>query len=61
MIGMITPPVGIVLFITSAVGEVKFERLSRAIIPFVIAELIVVLLAVFVPAISTWLPRVAGF
>lgn len=61
MVGMITPPVGIVLFITSAVGEIKFERLSRAIIPFVVVEIIVVLLTVFFPAISTWIPRMAGF
>lgn len=61
MIGMITPPVGIVLFITSAVGEISFERLSRAIIPFVLVEIAVVLLAVFFPAIATWIPRMAGF
>ncbi len=61
MIGMITPPVGIVLFITSAVADIKFEKLSRAIIPFVIAEMIVVLLVVLFPSLATWIPRVAGF
>lgn len=61
MIGMITPPVGIILFITSAVADLKVEALSRAIVPFVIAEMIVVLLVIFFPAISTWIPRVAGF
>lgn len=61
MIGMITPPVGIVLFITSAVADIKFEKLSRAIIPFVIAEMIVVLLVVLFPSLATWISRVAGF
>jgi tripartite ATP-independent transporter DctM subunit len=61
MIGMITPPVGIILFITSAVADIKFERLAWAIIPFVIAEMIVVLLVVFFPSIATWIPRAAGF
>lgn len=61
MIGMITPPVGIILFITSAVADIKFEKLSRAIVPFVVAEMIVVLLVIFFPALTTWIPRMARF
>jgi tripartite ATP-independent transporter DctM subunit len=61
MIGMITPPVGIVLFVTSAVADIKFEQLSRAIVPFVIAEMIVVLAVVFFPSLATWIPRIAGY
>jgi TRAP-type C4-dicarboxylate transport system permease large subunit len=57
MIGTITPPVGIVLFVTARVAGLPFDRLSRAILPW-LAPLVVVLLAVTLhPPLATWLPR----
>ena len=61
MIGMITPPVGIVLFLVSSIGDLSLESLSKTIIPFVIWEFTVVLLCVFFPQIVIWLPRTLGF
>lgn len=61
MVGMITPPVGILLFVTCSVGEIKFERLARAIVPFVVVEVMVVILLVFFPSLTTWLPHLFGF
>jgi len=57
MIGTITPPVGIVLFVTANVAKISFERVTKATAPFLI-PLVVVLLAIsIVPELTTWLPR----
>jgi len=60
-IGMVTPPVGPVLFVISTVGRLKIESLSRAILPLLAAELVVLLLVILVPGISTAIPRYFGF
>jgi tripartite ATP-independent transporter DctM subunit len=59
-IGMITPPVGPVLFVVSTVGQIRVERLARAIIPMLIAELIVLALVVMFPFLSTAVPNFFG-
>jgi tripartite ATP-independent transporter DctM subunit len=56
MIGTITPPVGIVLFVTANVAKISFERVMRATLPFLIPLMIVLLLITLVPEITTWLP-----
>jgi len=60
-IGMITPPVGGVLFVVSVVSRVPLTRIVAAIIPFLLAELFVLLLLVLVPAASLWLPSLFGY
>ena len=55
-----TPPVGSVLFIGSAVSGVKMERVVKATLPFYICMIIVLLLLTFVPEVSLLLPRVLG-
>ena len=55
MVGLITPPVGIVLFLTSSISGVGIEAISRAIVPFVLWEISVVVLAILIPEISLWL------
>ena len=52
----LTPPVGVGLFLASQLGGVPFTQAMRAAIPFIICELIVILLVTFIPAISLWLP-----
>ena len=59
-IGLITPPVGSVLFVASAVSKQKIEVVVRAMLPFYGALLLVLLLVTYVPAISLWLPRLLG-
>lgn len=62
MIGTITPPVGVVLFITSRIAGITFEAMSRAIVPWLLPLLGVLLALSLVPALTTWLPRVVfGF
>ena len=55
-IGLLTPPVGAVLFIGSAVGKVSMERVVKATLPFYVAMVITLMLVTFVPAVSLWLP-----
>ncbi len=59
-IGLLTPPVGAVLFIGSAVGKVKMERVVKATLPFYLCMIVVLLLITFVPAISMFLPNMFG-
>lgn len=55
-IGLLTPPVGAVLFIGSAVSKQPMEKIVKATLPFYVAMLITLLLITFIPAISLWLP-----
>jgi tripartite ATP-independent transporter DctM subunit len=61
MIGLITPPVGIILAITATVARISFEAISRAIVPFVAWAIAVVALVVLVPPLTLALPRLVGF
>ncbi|MBR2698604.1 MAG: TRAP transporter large permease [Clostridia bacterium] len=59
-IGLLTPPVGAVLFIGSAVAKLPMEKVVKATLPFYICMLIALLLITFVPQISLWLPQLTG-
>jgi len=60
-IGLLTPPVGAVLFIGSAVAKRPMEKVVKATLPFYICMLITLLLLTFIPQISLWLPSVFGY
>ena len=60
-LGMITPPVGGLLFVTANVSKVPMGPLVRELAPFLWAHGVVLLLLTFVPALSTWLPHALGF
>ena len=60
-IGMITPPVGGLLFITTIVAKVPLARLVRELWPFLWAQLGVLVLLTLFPALSSWLPGVFGY
>ena len=55
-IGLLTPPVGAVLFIGSAVAKVPMEKVVKATLPFYLCMIITLLLITFIPAISLGLP-----
>ena len=59
--GMLTPPVGGLLFVTSVVARVPLTRMIRELWPFLWAQLAVLVLLSLVPAISTFLPAVFGY
>ena len=56
-IGLVTPPVGMCLNVVSTITELDIVAIFRASIPFVIADVIILLLVTFVPAVSMWLPN----
>lgn len=60
-VGLATPPVGGVLFVMSSVARLKIEELSRAILPFLAALLVVLLAVVLFPPLSTWVPEFFGY
>ena len=57
-IGLVTPPVGSVLFVGTAIGKVSMGECLRTIWPFWLASLLVLLVVAFVPSLSLWLPAV---
>ncbi|MCX8998080.1 TRAP transporter large permease [Rhizobiaceae bacterium BDR2-2] len=60
-IGLITPPVGALLFVVSAVVKIRVSEITREMAPFLLAYLVILATVTFVPALSTWLPRLTGF
>jgi tripartite ATP-independent transporter DctM subunit len=60
-IGMITPPVGAVLFVVTVVSKVPIFTLARAIVPMLAAELVVFALIVLFPELTLWLPNALGY
>lgn len=58
MIGLLTPPVGSVLYILSVVSGAKFEFIAKSVAIFIIPLIIVVLMIVFIPEIVLFLPRI---
>ena len=58
--GLITPPVGTVLFVGSAVSKLAIGVVTKAMMPFFAALLIVLMFVTYVPALSLWLPRLLG-
>ena len=60
-IGLLTPPVGSVLFIGSAVAKLPMEKVVRATLPFYLCMLLTLLLITFIPQISLWLPSLFGY
>ncbi|MEJ8325045.1 TRAP transporter large permease [Kosakonia sacchari] len=59
-IGLITPPVGSVLFVASAVSKQKIEQVVKAMLPFYAVLFLVLMLVTYIPAISLFLPKLFG-
>ena len=57
MIGVVTPPVGVVLYVTSNVAKVSSSRVIRATTPFLLPLFIVLMIVTFVPFVTNWLPN----
>ncbi|MEC9266344.1 MAG: TRAP transporter large permease [Pseudomonadota bacterium] len=61
MIGLITPPMGLCLFVAEGIARVGMARLTRAILPFFLVEVAVLIVLTFVPETVTFLPRLLGY
>ena len=60
-VGLATPPMGLVLFVASSVSGERVETISRAILPFLAVEVVVIFLITYIPALSMFIPRITGF
>jgi C4-dicarboxylate transporter DctM subunit len=60
-IGLITPPVGVCLFVACTIAKISLERLSRAILPFMAIEVAVLMIVSFLPPIVLFVPRLFGY
>ncbi len=60
-VGLATPPMGLVLFVASSVSGVKVQTISKAILPFLAVEILVIFLITYIPAISLTIPRMLGY
>ncbi len=59
-VGLITPPMGLVLFVSSAVSGERVEDIIKAILPFLAVEILVIFLITYIPALTLALPRALG-
>ncbi|MGA9434983.1 MAG: TRAP transporter large permease [Roseobacter sp.] len=60
-VGLATPPMGLVLFVASSVSGERVEAISKAILPFLAVEIVVIFLITYVEEISMTIPRLTGF
>ncbi|HIN62485.1 MAG TPA: TRAP transporter large permease [Candidatus Marinimicrobia bacterium] len=60
-VGLATPPMGLVLFVASSVSGESMESISKAILPFLAIEVVVIFMITYIPAISLAIPRHFGF
>jgi tripartite ATP-independent transporter DctM subunit len=60
MIGLITPPMGLCLFVADSIADVGLSKLSRQILPLFLVELLVLIILTFVPITVIGLPRLFG-
>ncbi|WP_417812920.1 TRAP transporter large permease [Thalassospira alkalitolerans] len=61
MIGLITPPMGLCLFVADAIANVGMARMIKSIMPLFLVELMVLILITFVPQLVTFMPNLFGF
>ncbi len=59
-IGLVSPPVGSVLFVACAIAKVRLEQLMKPLLPMYAAMIVVLLFVTYIPAISEWLPALFG-
>ena len=60
IIGLATPPFGTCLFIASGIAKISMERTMKAILPFCLAEIIVLMIVTYFEPVVTFLPRLFG-
>lgn len=60
-IGLITPPVGVCLYVAGPLARVSLENLVRAIWPFLLVEIAVLMIITYIPALTLFIPRLFGF
>jgi len=56
-IGMITPPVGLVLFVVSNVSDISLPKLSKEVLPFIIVAFVCIFIVAYFPGLIMWVPK----
>lgn len=59
-IGQVTPPVGVNLYVAAPMAGINLKEISKAVVPFVIASTIVLLIITYIPQVSLFLPNILG-
>ncbi|KUL94750.1 hypothetical protein DK26_17910 [Bosea sp. WAO] len=61
MIGLVTPPVGLCLYVVAGIAKISIGEITREIWPYVLALIGVLMLITYVPGLSLWLPHALGY
>ncbi|MFC0246078.1 TRAP transporter large permease [Falsochrobactrum ovis] len=61
MIGLVTPPVGLCLYVVAGIAKIPISEITRELWPYLLGLIVSLLLITFVPAISLWLPNYFGY
>lgn len=61
VIGLVTPPVGMCLFVSANIGKLSIERVSAALVPFLIAVILALILLTYWPQAVMWIPKILGY
>jgi len=59
MVGLLTPPMGLALFLVADIAKVTMKEVLKEMLPYYIPLAVTLLLITYVPAITTWIPRMA--
>ena len=59
MIGLLTPPMGLALFLVSDIAKVSMKEVLREMMPYYIPLIVTLLLITYIPGVTTWIPRLA--
>ncbi|GAI90578.1 unnamed protein product, partial [marine sediment metagenome] len=57
MIGLLTPPIGALLFLVTKIADIEFEKLVRQIWPYTLSLIFVLVLCTFIPQLVMWIPN----
>lgn len=60
-VAMLTPPLGVNLFVASRISKLPVERVSVAVLPYILALTVAILIITYIPSIATWLPNLMGY
>jgi TRAP-type C4-dicarboxylate transport system permease large subunit len=59
-IGQVTPPMAVNLYVAANLAKIPLEEISLAVIPFVLAMVVALLITIYLPFLSLWIPRLFG-
>jgi C4-dicarboxylate transporter DctM subunit len=60
-VGLVTPPLGLCLYVVSSIGKISIEKISKAIFPFILAETVILFCCAYWPGMILFIPKLLGF